>query len=209
MGFASRSISKYDYGRYLAASLAYFVAHQQDLIGFAAFDRVIVEYLGPRGQKDHLQNVLRTIDNLELGQTTNLSEPLHELAGRLYRRGFAVIISDLLDDSEATMEGVKHLKYQGQDVILFHVLDVAELEFPYVSTLNFIDMETRREMQVFPHVTKAEYLHALQAHNDYFRKECMLHGIDYVLMNTAVPLDFALFSYMSRRTKPRLGKSSS
>jgi uncharacterized protein (DUF58 family) len=206
MGFSSGALSKFDYGRYLAACLTYFVTHQQDLVGFAAFDTQMLEYIGPRGHQGHLQLVLRSIENLELGRQTSMGEPLHQLAERLYRRGMVVVISDLLDDSTALMDGIKHLRYQGQDCILFHILDDSELTFPYQDMLTFVDLETDQQMEIQPRLVKKEYLEALNRHNDYVMRECILHGIDYQLLNTAMPLDFALYSYLSRRSKARLGK---
>lgn len=206
MGFSSGVLSKFDYGRYLAACLTYFVTHQQDLVGFAAFDTQMLEYIGPRGHQGHLQLVLRSIENLELGKQTSMGEPLHQLAERLYRRGMVVVISDLLDDSTALMDGIKHLRYQGQDCILFHILDDSELTFPYQDMLTFVDLETDQQMEIQPRLVKKEYLEALNRHNDYVTRECILHGIDYQLLNTTLPLDFALYSYLSRRSKARLGK---
>jgi uncharacterized protein (DUF58 family) len=125
MGYAQASgaLSKFDYSRYLAACLAYFVTRQQDLVGFAACDKAIRDYIGPRGHQGPLQMVLRTIDNLQLGAQSSLEQPLHELTGRLYRRGMVIVISDLLDEGRELMEGIKHLRYQGHDVLLFHILD--------------------------------------------------------------------------------------
>jgi hypothetical protein len=131
---------------------------------------------------------------------------LHQLADRLYRRGMVVVISDLLDESDALMSGIKHLRYQGQDCILFHLLDDSELKFPYEDMLTFVDLETDQQMEIQPRLVKKEYLDLLARHNEYVARECMLHGIDYQFLNTSTPLDFALYSYLSRRSKARLGK---
>ena len=143
MGYASKGISKLEYGSYVAASLAYLMQRQRDAVGLISFDRRVVDRLPVSARPGHLRTLLAMLDRLRLGEGSDVSKPLHDLADALARRGMAVVISDLLDEPEQIIKGLKHLRYRGSDVIVFHVLDHDELTFPFERTTRFRDMERR------------------------------------------------------------------
>jgi len=199
MGYGSRGITKYQYGQCLAASLAYLMNRQRDAIGLAAFDERIVTMLPASARPGHLNAMLVTLDRLELGTHTNVSKPLHQLADSLSKRGMVVLISDLLDDPERVIRGLKHFRFRGTDVIVFHLLDPDELAFPFERATRFEDMETRHEVLAVPAVVRDHYLKAIGDLIERYKRELGAAGIDYQLLTTDQPLELALLAYLSTR----------
>jgi uncharacterized protein (DUF58 family) len=201
MAYGSGAMTKFEYGACLAASLAYLMNRQRDAIGLMAFDDQIVSMLPAGARPGHLRNVLVTLDRLVLGKETNVSKPLHQLCDVLTKRGMVVLISDLLDDPEAVIRGLKHFQFRGCDVIVFHVLDRDELEFPFERATRFEDLETTDEVMAVPGLVRAHYLEAIGGLIDRYRRELGAAGIDYTLLPTSQPLEMALLSYLSTRSK--------
>jgi len=201
MGYGSAGVTKLDYGCYLAASLAYLMNRQRDGVGLIAFDERIVTRLPASARPGHLHALLATLERLAPGARSDVSKPLHQLAEALVKRSMAVLVSDLLDDPEQVLKGLKHLRFRGTDVIVFHVLDTAELTFPFSRTSRFVDTETGDEVLAAPAAVREDYLKAIGAAVAGYERELRVAGIDYVLADTARPLDFALLSYLSTRAK--------
>ena len=201
MAYGSGAMTKFEYGACLAASLAYLMNRQRDAIGLMAFDDQIVSMLPAGARPGHLRNVLVTLDRLVLGKETNVSKPLHQHCDALTKRGMVVLISDLLDDPEAVIRGLKHFQFRGCDVIVFHVLDRDELEFPFERATRFEDLETTDEVMAVPGLVRAHYLEAIGGLIDRYRRELGAAGIDYTLLPTSQPLEMALLSYLSTRSK--------
>jgi uncharacterized protein (DUF58 family) len=199
MAYGSRGITKYEYGQCLAASLAYLMNRQRDAAGLAAFDERIVTMLPASARPGHLNAILVTLDRLELGAETNVSKPLHQLADSLSKRGMVVLISDLLDDPERVIRGLKHFRFRGTDVIVFHLLDPDELAFPFERATRFEDMETRDEVLAVPVVVRDHYLKAIGSLIERYKRELGAAGIDYQLLTTDQPLELALLAYLSTR----------
>jgi uncharacterized protein (DUF58 family) len=199
MAYGSRGITKYEYGQCLAASLAYLMNRQRDGVGLAAFDDRIVTMLPASARPGHLSAMLVTLDRLQLGTETNVSKPLHQLADSLSKRGMVVLISDLLDDPERVIRGLKHFRFRGTDVIVFHVLDPDELAFPFERATRFEDMETRDEVMAVPVVVRDHYLKAIGGLIERYKQELGAAGIDYQLLTTDQPLELALLAYLSTR----------
>jgi len=199
MAYGSRGITKYQYGQCLAASLAYLMNRQRDAAGLAAFDERIVTMLPASARPGHLNAILVTLDRLELGAETNVSKPLHQLADSLSKRGMVVLISDLLDDPERVIRGLKHFRFRGTDVIVFHLLDPDELAFPFERATRFEDMETRDEVLAVPVVVRDHYLKAIGSLIERYKRELGAAGIDYQLLTTDQPLELALLAYLSTR----------
>lgn len=199
MGYGSRGLTKFEYGQCLAASLAYLMNRQRDGVGLTAFDDAIVGMLPASARAGHLRAMLITLERLELGQRTNVSKPMHQLASSLSKRGMVVLISDLLDEPESVIRGLKHFQFRGTDVVVFHVLDPHELEFPFERATRFEDMESGAEVMAVPAVVRQHYIEAMQALIDRYRRELGGAGIDYHLLTTADPLEIALMQYLSRR----------
>lgn len=199
MGYGSRGITKFEYGQCLAASLAYLMNRQRDAVGLTAFDENIVGMLPASARPGHLRAMLITLERLELGKRTNVSKPMHQLASSLTKRGMVVLISDLLDDAESVIRGLKHFQFRGTDVVVFHVLDPHELEFPFERATRFEDMESDAEVMAVPTVVRQHYVEAMQALIELYKRELGAAGIDYHLLTTADPLELALMQYLSTR----------
>lgn len=201
MTYRSGAVSKLDYGSYLTAALAYLMHRQRDAVGFVAFDEQIVERLPARTRPGHLKSVLLALSRLEAGTRSDVSKPLHQLAEALSRRSMVIVISDLLDEPEPVISGLKHLRFQGMDVIVFHVLDRAELTFPFERPARFKDMETDAELLAAPHAVRKEYLRRLDEMVALYARELRGAGIDYVQLDTSMALETALLAYLSTRAR--------
>jgi uncharacterized protein (DUF58 family) len=201
MGYGSGVMTKLEYGACLAASLAYLMNRQRDAVGLTAFDDEIVDMLPASARPGHLRSVLLTLDRLTLGQHTNVSKPLHQLADSLSKRGMVVLISDLLDDPEQVIRGLKHFQFRGTDVIVFQVLDVHEIEFPFERATRFEDLETSEEVTAVPAIVRGHYLEAMTGLIERYRRELGAAGIDYHLLQTSQPLEMALLAYLSTRSR--------
>jgi uncharacterized protein (DUF58 family) len=199
MGYGSRGITKYEYGQCLAASLAYLMNRQRDATGLAAFDERIVAMLPASARPGHLNALLVTLARLQLGTQTNVSKPLHQLADSLSKRGIVVLISDLLDEPERVIRGLKHFRFRGTDVIVFHILDPDELKFPFERATRFEDMETRAEVMAVPAMVRDHYLKAIGGLIERYKQELGAAGIDYQLLTIDQPLELALLAYLSTR----------
>jgi uncharacterized protein (DUF58 family) len=201
MAYGSRGITKFEYAACLAASLGDLMTRQRDAVGLTAFDEAIVEMLPASAKPGHLRALLLALDRLRPGRTTDVSRPLHRLADTLSKRGMVVLISDLLDDPAAVIKGLRHFHYRGTDVIVFHVLDPDELEFPFERATRFEDLETSEEIIAVPGAVREHYLKAIGDLVDRYRRELGGAGIDYHLLTTTQPLELALMEYLSTRSK--------
>jgi uncharacterized protein (DUF58 family) len=201
MGYASREITKLQYGSYLAAALAYLMNRQRDAVGVIAFDDRIEQMLPARARPGHLTSVLVTLERLTLGTRTDVAKPLRDLAEAIHKRGLVVLISDLLDDPGRVIEGLKHFRYRGTEVIVFHVLDPAEIAFPFKTAARFRDMETNDEVLAIPDVVRDQYVRAVTDLIERYKRELRGAGIDYVLLETSVPLEHGLMSYLFTRRR--------
>jgi uncharacterized protein (DUF58 family) len=199
MDYGSQGISKLDYARYLGASLAYFSHEQRDRIGVITFDEDVVDYVPPSAK--HLDILLHSIDRIEAKRPGQFGPALHRVAGTLRRRGFLVLISDFYEEPEAVVQAVAPLRYRGHDVIVFHVLDPAELEFPFDEAGSFEDLESGERIPIVPETQRARYRELIQSHVADLERRFTEQQIDYSLLNTSIPLDHALFHYLSKREK--------
>ena len=199
MTFASAGISKLDYARYLAACLAYFSSKQRDRVGLVTFDEDIVDFVPPSAK--HLEIILHTIDRLQPGRRGVLGPPLAKVAEAIRRRGIMVVISDLYEDPEAVLNALKLLRYKGNDLIVFHVLDPAEIRFPFDEAANYEDLETGEAIPVIPEYLREQYRKMVAEHIETISRWLGDNRIDYSLFDTSTPLDFALFNYLSNRER--------
>jgi uncharacterized protein (DUF58 family) len=198
-GGAGDSISKLDYGRYLSACLAYFAHKQRDRVGFATFDRDVIQYVPPAAK--HLEEVLRTIDRIEPGGEGRLRPALQRIAGRLRRRSIVVLMSDFYEEPDAAFDAVSLLRGRGNDVVAFHLLDAAELRFPFEDATEFEDLESSDRIAIAPDVVREEYRKLIEGHVATLRRRFNEARVDYHLFDTSVPLDFALYHYLSARQR--------
>ena len=199
MSFGSQGLTKLDYGRYLAACLTYFSHTQRDRVGIVTFDHDIVTRVPPSAK--HLDVVLHTIDRVKPGRAGDLAGPLFRMTEHFRRRGILVLISDLYDEPEAVLDAVKPLRYEGNELIVFHVLDPAEIDFTYDQSSRFQDLETGVEIPIVPDRLREQYQALMREHTAALSKRLSQNRIDYALFNTSVPLDHALFRYLATREK--------
>jgi uncharacterized protein (DUF58 family) len=202
MGYGGHhGMSKFEYGACLAASLAYLMNRQRDAVGLAAFDERIVSMLPSSSRTGHLRAVLLTLDRLVPARTTNVSKPLHQLADSLSKRGMVVLISDLLDDPDEVIRGLKHFQFRGTDVIVFQILDPDEIDFPFERVTRFEDLETSEEVAAVPGAVRTHYVREMASLIERYRRELGGAGIDYQLLRTSNPLELALMAYLSTRAR--------
>ena len=202
MGYGSHhGMSKFEYGACLAASLGYLMTRQRDAVGLTTFDEQIVSMLPASSRPGHLRAILLALDKMTTAHRTDVSKPLHRLADMLTKRGVVVLISDLLDDPGQVIQGLRHFQFRGSDVIVFHVLDPDELNFPFDRATRFEDLETREEVMAVPGAVRAHYLRQMGALVDRYRRELGGAGIDYELITTDRPLELALLPYLSTRSR--------
>jgi uncharacterized protein (DUF58 family) len=201
MGYGSRGITKHEYGACLAAALGYLMTRQRDAVGLTAFDEGVVTMIQASARPGHLRALLVALDRLVPGNLTNVAKPLHQLADALTKRGLVVLISDLLDEPERVVRGLKHFQYRGTDVIVFHVLDPDETSFPFERAARFQDLETADEVTAVPGAVRGHYLKAMGGLIERYRRELGAAGIDYQLLSTTEPLEMALLAYLSTRAR--------
>ena len=194
-------MSKLEYGSVLAGSLAFLMHRQRDATGLIAFDEQIRFRLPAAARPGHLHALLLALERLKAGQRSDVARPLHQLAEALLKRSLVVLISDLLDDPEPVIKGLKHLRFRGTDVVVFQVLDPHELTFPFRGASKFKDLETAQEVVADPTSARKAYLRELAGLTLRYDRELRGAGIDYVQLDTSQPLDFALLTYLSARSK--------
>jgi uncharacterized protein (DUF58 family) len=199
MGFASREVSKLAYASYVAACLAYLAHRQRDRVGIITFDSEIVTHVPPSAK--HFNVVLHTLDRAKASRPGGLEKPLHVMAEHFKRRGLLVLISDFYEEPDAVLDAIKPLRFLGNDLIVFHVLDPAELDFGYEDASSFEDLESGEQIPVVPESLRAEYRRMITDHIAALTTKFSEHRIDYTTLNTAEPLDKALFSYLSSRER--------
>lgn len=199
MAYGSHGVTKRDYACYLAASLAYLMHRQRDAVGLIAFDETIVQRLPPSARASHLRAVLLGLERLPQGAKTNVAKPLGDLAKVLAKRGLVVVISDLLDDPAGVIQGLRHFRQRGTDVIVFHVLDPQELHFTFADVARFRDVESASEVFADPAAVRGDYLAAVGGFIDTYKQQLGGAGIDYHLLDTSKPLDLALVAYLKAR----------
>lgn len=199
MSYTSSRITKFDYAANLAAALAYLMLSQRDAAGLVTFDERIKTYVPPKSASVHLHALLTTLASVKPAEGTDAGLALHEMADRIKRRGLIIVLSDLWDDPERVLTGLKHFRHRKHEVIVFHILDPAERDFSFADEALFKDMETGEEISTLPWQIRSEYQRTMGAHIDKFRRDCRQAFIDYVPLDTSVPYDQALFSYLGKR----------
>jgi uncharacterized protein (DUF58 family) len=199
MKFSSHGISKLDYGRYLAACLTHFAHKQRDRVGLVTFGEDVVDFVPPSAK--HREAVLHALDRLEGGGRGQLTRPLLKTAEASRRRGIFVLISDLYEEPDAALRAVRHLAQRGSDVIVFHVLDPAEVHFPDDSSASYEDLETGERMPVVPDYVREQYRALVREHITTLERRFGESRIDSLMIETRTPLDQALFHYLVRRQR--------
>jgi uncharacterized protein (DUF58 family) len=199
MAFGSQGITKLDYARMLAGCLTYLVHRQRDRVGLVTFDDDVVEHVPPSAK--HMEVVLHVLDKTAPNRPGKLGPPLQKLAEHFGRRGLLVLVSDLYEDPQEVLDAVSPLRFRGHDLIVFHVLDPAEIDFTYDEASAFEDLESGEQIPIVPEALAEKYRELMRAHIEALTSKFSELRIDYALLNTATPLDYALFNYLSMRER--------
>ncbi len=193
-------LSKFDYARFLAASLAHLMLHQQDAVGLVTFDTKIRRYIPARSRISHLRAILEELSGTVAGNETNLAPIFHDIAERVHRRGLVIIISDLFDDPEQIIKALHHFRYRKHEVIVLHVMAEEELEFPFEGQVLFHDLELAGpDVQFDVRAIRAAYLDEVRSFIHRLEVGCGQMSIDYVPLSTARSFDVALAQYLAHR----------
>ena len=203
MGYTYRQeLTKFDYSICLAAALCYLMILQNDPVGLITFDEKVRSSLPPKSKRAQIGNVLSLLSNLKPTGTTDVARSIQQIAAMLKHRSLVMIFSDLLTDDDQAISSLRRLRYAGHDVILFHVLDEAEVKFPFQGLVEFEDSESAEKLQVDADGYRADYLEEVNSFREKYRKECFQSGIDYVPIDTSMMFDKALTEYLvSRRAR--------
>ena len=199
MSYSSINTSKLDYAKVLAASLAYLMLKQQDAVGLTLFDSKIRSSIPPKSKSNHINSLFQIMENITPGPDTKIGDILHISAESIKKRGLVIIISDFFDDLESIISGIKHYRYKGHEVILFHILDEQELQLNFDQRTQFIDLETQETITTDPWHIKDDYQVELNKFCDSLKMNCRKNKVDYTLLNTKQPIETALFDYLLKR----------
>jgi uncharacterized protein (DUF58 family) len=203
MGYTYRQeLSKFDYAVCLAAALAYLMISQQDPVGLITFDQRVRNSLAPHSKRTQLGNLLSLLARLKPEGETDIAHSLNQIAAMLKHRSLVMVFSDLLTEPEPVINGLRALRHGGHDVILFHVLDEAEVRFPFDGVIEFEEPETLEKVQVDAGHYRRQYREEMEEFRASFRRECFQTRIDYVELDTSMQFDKALMEYLiSRRSR--------
>jgi len=204
MRYRSATLSKLEYAKHLAASLAYLIAEQRDAVGLAVFDDRVRDYIEPRSSPAVVRDIAAMLQRAEGGPRTDVAAILHEFARRIPRRGVVLLFSDLLDAEHGLLRGLEHLRFRGHDVALFHTLDPAELRFEFDGSRRFVGVEHPESLAAEPRRIRRAYLRELRRFLADVRGDCEKAGVDYTLVDTSQPLEVVLCRYLETRRAGRL-----
>jgi len=199
MGYGSGEVSKFEYGCYLAAMLSYLLIRQRDSVGLVLFDEAVRLRMPARSTTRHLNEMLRQLENCRTESRTQVAGIFHTLAESFKRRSLIIIISDLYDDPDAVLRALHHFRHKKHEVILYHVLDKAELELNFEQTVNLVDLESDERLQIDPAVLRGDYQRRVQEFIDTYRRACRRGRVDYLTTDTEVPYDLMLSAYLDKR----------
>lgn len=200
MGYTYRQdLTKFDYAICLAAAISYLMIHQQDPVGLMTFDDELKASLPARSRRSHLGDILSVLQRCKPTGTTNIAGNLRRIASMIRHRSLMMLMSDLLADQDEIIDAIRMLRFRGHDVIVFHILDEAEVTFPFTGSVDLLEPETDDHEIVDAAGIRTEYLQAVSDLRERFRTTCLGVGADYVPLDTSMPFDKALVEYLSQR----------
>jgi len=200
MGYTHRQqLTKFEYAICLAAALCYLMIHQQDPVGLITFDTRIRASLPPHSKRAQLGNLLSLLSKLEPTGETDVGHALTQIAAMLKHRSLVMVFSDLLADPQPIIQSLRRLRHGGHDVIIFHILDEAEVTFPFQGMLELEEPESDQSIEVDGSGIRNDYLAQVEAFREEYRRECFQTGIDYVPLDTSMQFDKALLEYLVNR----------
>ncbi|MCY3022993.1 MAG: DUF58 domain-containing protein [Planctomycetota bacterium] len=196
---ATSPVTKFQYGCYTAAALIYLLSKQQDAVGLVTHAGAIDKVFPPRASAIAVREMLLHLESVHPAGRTGLAEVYHEMAERLPRRSMVILITDLFDDQDMVASALRHFRHRRHEVILFHLLDDMEINFPYRGLIDFRDLETGERMEVEAELIREAVMAGVREFIQSYRKMCGDARIDYHVLNTAEPFDTALAAYLARR----------
>jgi uncharacterized protein (DUF58 family) len=200
MQYTSGPTKKMDYARYIAASLFYLaIRNQRDAAGLIVFDDEVREYVSPSTRQGQLARLFAALERAEPHARTDFKKPLRHFQELLHRRGIAIVISDFYEDPATIVRDLSPLRFRGNEVVLFHILDPQEIRPVLKGSSLLVDLETDEKIEVIPEYAKTTYAAKVDAHIEQLRSRARGVGMDYQLLVTDQPLDAALREYLSLR----------
>lgn len=201
---SEQGITKLHYGKLLAAALSYMLLKQNDAVALATFDTKPRTIIPPRSNRRQLHHLLTVLQNAQAGEATDVGEVLDRMAEMTWRRGLIVIISDLIDDPDRVLQGLKHFRHRQHEVLVLHVLDPREIDLEFAREAKFVDPERQlTAVRTQPWHLKESYQEQIRQWRTRMARECGQHQIDYVPLSTATPFDVALLAYLNKRARLR------
>jgi uncharacterized protein (DUF58 family) len=201
MDYGSAGVTKLAYGTYLCAALAWLLHTQRDAVGLVAFDADVVAHVAPSTRPGQLRTLLAALERLQPGTRSDLAKPLNRLAETITRRGLVVVVSDLLDDPDTVVAGLRHVRFRGMEVVVFHLMDPAERTFPFEGAVRFRDLETGTDVLTSPRAVREQYLARFEEARARYEAALRREGVDYCPLETSTPLEFALLAYFAARRR--------
>ncbi|MBI1918148.1 MAG: DUF58 domain-containing protein [Planctomycetes bacterium] len=196
-----QELTKFDYAICLAAALGYLMIHQQDPVGLVTFDTAIRASLPPRSKRTQLGTMLSLLAGLKPSGQTDVAQCLHHFASMIRSKSLVMVFSDLLTEPGPVLQALYHLRHRGNEVILFHILDEAEVSFPFEGLIEFEDVEAPAKLTIDARGMRGDYLQAVREFRETYRVECARAGIDYLPMDTSISFDKALMEYLLQRQR--------
>lgn len=201
MKYGSGAITKFDYAKQIAACLGFLILHQRDAAALGIFDQTMRDYAPRSDNRATVHRLMERLAAFQPTQQTNIASILHDMATQIRRKGIVIVISDFFDDEQKVLEGIQHLRFGGNEVICFHVMDPYELEFPFTGLVEFEGLEQESKLLTRPAEIRKTYLQELEAFRKRLREGCERNQSHYVLVNTAEPLHEVLSGYLAFRMK--------
>jgi uncharacterized protein (DUF58 family) len=201
MKYGSGKLTKLHYGKMLAACLAYLILHQRDAVAVGLFDTAMRDYSPRTDSKATIHNLMSRLAAFEPKEQTNIATVLHDMARQLRRKGIVIVISDFFDDEQAVLDGIQHLRFGGNEVIVFHVMDPYELEFPFMGLVEFEGLEQVPKILTRPSEIRKSYLQEVEAFRLRLRMGAEKNNCHYILVNTSQPLHEILTAYLGFRLR--------
>ena len=196
-----QELTKFDYAICLAAALGYLMIHQQDPVGLVTFDTRIQTCLPPRSRRTQLATILSVLSNLRPSGTTDLAACLHQLASMVRSKALIMIFSDLLTEPEPVLQSLHHLRHRGHEIILFNILDEAEVHFPFEGLIEFADVESPERLIIDAPGMRSDYVKTVADFRQHYKEECARANVDFVPLDTSIRFDRALMEYLIQRQR--------
>jgi uncharacterized protein (DUF58 family) len=201
MKYGSGAVTKFDYARQIAACLAFLILHQRDAAALGIFDQSIRDYSPRSDNRSTIHRLMGRLAAFQPTQQTGIATVLHDMANQLRRKGIVIVISDFFDDEAKVLEGIQHLRFGGNEVVCFHVMDPYELEFPFTGLVEFEGLENIPKILTRPAELRKTYLREVEAFRTRLREGCEKNQCHYVLVNTKEPLHEVLSGYLAFRLR--------